>query len=237
MLYSICGLTVEFTPIYDHLKQRAEKYILSDRSASPDITLSVTPQDIEEYDRSRIVSSKAMSEYILCGADFYNKILDFEGFFLHSSAVELDGQAYLFTAPCGGGKSTHARIWRTVFKNCTAINDDKPAIRRIDGKFYACGTPFSGKHDLNANVIVPLRGICVIEQAPENSIEKLPAITAARILFEQTVRKLNAERTAILLTLFDELLSTIPVYRLRCNISAEAAYMSYKAMSGNGIES
>ena len=31
------------------------------------------------------------------------------------STVAVDGQAYLFTAPCHTGKSTHTRLWRELF--------------------------------------------------------------------------------------------------------------------------
>lgn len=48
----------------------------------------------------------------------------------HCSALEMDGRAYLFTAPSGTGKSTHVRLWRQVFgARVTVINDDKPLVR------------------------------------------------------------------------------------------------------------
>ena len=37
------------------------------------------------------------------------------GFYLHSSAVELDGRAYLFSGKSGVGKSTHTRLWQQIF--------------------------------------------------------------------------------------------------------------------------
>ena len=35
---------------------------------------------------------------------------------------------------------------------------EEKLIRIIDNKIYACGTPFSGKHDINKNILVLLGG-------------------------------------------------------------------------------
>lgn len=49
--------------------------------------------------------------------------------------LEIDGKAYMFSAPSGTGKSTHAKLWRDCFGDrVTMINDDKPLIKfREDG--------------------------------------------------------------------------------------------------------
>lgn len=49
---------------------------------------------------------------------------------LHGSTVGLDGQAFLFTAPCRTGKSTHTRFWRETFGDrAVMVNDDKPFLK------------------------------------------------------------------------------------------------------------
>ena len=70
---------------------------------------------------------------------------------LHSSCVVYEDKAYLFSAPCGTGKSTHTQIWLKRFPGAYILNDDKPAIRIMEDGVYAFGTPFSGKTDLNVN--------------------------------------------------------------------------------------
>ena len=64
---------------------------------------------------------------------------------LHGSTVAVDEQAYLFTAPCGTGKSTHTRLWRELLGvRAVMFNDDKPfLIISIEG-VIACGSPWSG---------------------------------------------------------------------------------------------
>ena len=77
-------------------------------------------------------------EYMTTGSSFYRQLLDFNGMLLHASAVMVDGKAYLFTAPSGTGKSTHTRLWLQQFGERAAIlNDDKPALRFENGKWYA----------------------------------------------------------------------------------------------------
>jgi hypothetical protein len=43
------------------------------------------------------------------------QLLERDTLLLHGSTVAVDGQAYLFTAPCHTGKSTHTRLWRELF--------------------------------------------------------------------------------------------------------------------------
>ena len=84
---------------------------------------------------------------------------------LHGSTVAVDGQAYLFTAPCGTGKSTHTRLWREVFGDrAVMVNDDKPFLKITDGAVIACGSPWTGKHGLGSNVSFPMKGICILSR-------------------------------------------------------------------------
>ena len=86
-------------------------------------------------------------EYIQTGLVFACKLLDFNGFCLHASAVALENRAVLFSGPCGIGKSTHTNLWQQYFgpDRAVIINDDKPALRLIKGTFYAYGTPGAAK--------------------------------------------------------------------------------------------
>ena len=111
------------------------------------------------------------------------------------------------------------------------INDDKAAFRKIDGKHLVFGTPFSGKSDLNVNTSAELAGICFIEQSPDNSIERIDPDSALPLMISQTIRPSNPERMIMLCDFLDELLREVPVYRLKCNVSTEAAELSYNTMS------
>lgn len=226
----IAGLTVECFFREEIMLSRCEKYrCTSDRT---DMTVRTSPADEVAAARSWAHLSAAERELMLTGRDFYTKLIDYEGFMLHSSAVEVDGRAYLFSAPSGTGKSTHTEQWLKLFGDrARIINDDKPAIRFMDGRVFACGTPWSGKNDISENVCVPLQGICLLERSEENFIRRISADEAAFGILNQTIREMDDEHVAVLLDLIDRAIDAVPVWRLGCNISEAAAVMAYRAMS------
>lgn len=170
-------------------------------------------------------------EYLSTGSSFYRQLLDFDGMLLHSSGVMMDGKAYLFTAPCGTGKSTHTQLWLRLFGDRAKIlNDDKPALRLENGVWYAYGTPWSGKTDQNINAKVPLAGICVLGRGAENKIIPYGGAKAVHDILEQTARSADAGFMAKLLELLDKLVTTVPVWKLECNMDLQAAQVSYDAM-------
>lgn len=233
MLYSIADFYVEYEPQYERLSSRSQKYISADQTITPDISIKITDEEINDH-ISKYSVDKDLAEYVLMGAKFYKEILGKDAFFLHSSAVAVDGKGYAFTGPCGAGKSTHSSLWRKYFgSRATAVNDDKPVIRIIDDTVFVCGTPFSGKHDINSNTMVPLAGICVLNQAKENSIVRLKAMEASSVILEQTLRCNEPEKMAALLNILDTTLMRVPVYRLSCNISFDAVELAYKTLSEN----
>lgn len=146
----------------------------------------------------------------------------------HGSALSLDGRGYLFTAPSGTGKSTHARLWRERFgERVTMINDDKPFLRIADDRITAYGSPWSGKHRLDTNTSVPLHAIAVIEQAKENSIERITPSEAVTTLLQQAYRE---DDMAQIFPLVLKLAELVPVYRLKCSMDPEAAEVAYEGM-------
>ena len=149
----------------------------------------------------------------------------------HGSAVAVDGVAYLFAAPSGTGKSTHARLWRQLFgERALMVNDDKPFLRVTEAGTLVCGSPWDGKHRLSSNVAVPLRGICFLEQAPENRIQRLTASAAFPRLYRQCYRPREPEKLQETLSLLGRLSDRVGLYLLHCNREPEAARLSYQTM-------
>ncbi|MCH5202595.1 MAG: hypothetical protein J1F17_05245 [Oscillospiraceae bacterium] len=234
MLYDICGLKVSYEAKYQQTIIRSEKYISCDQNQTPDIVIDITEERIDNYISVYPNISRSLAEYVIIGAVFYEKILDFNAFLLHSSAIEVDGKAYLFTADSGTGKSTHTSLWREYFGDrATMINDDKPVIRMIDNKLYACGTPFSGKHDINKNILIPIQGICYLNRGLENKIEKMNSRDALIVIMNQTLRVDDKLKMLNLFDMLDEVLCNVNVYKLYCNISKEAVETAYNGMKGD----
>lgn len=155
----------------------------------------------------------------------------YNGLMLHASAAALGGRACLFSGPCGRGKSTHTRLWQQTFGEAVQVfNDDKPALRRLDGRWYAYGTPWCGKDGINLNQKWPLGGICFLEKSQENRIRRLPAAEALPLILAQTTYRLQPHSMELLLASLDSLLREIPVFLLENRPEEAAARLSFETM-------
>lgn len=200
----------------------------------PEFEIWATDKDLE-YEQMRTeenqVFPKAYLEFIALYRKFCEKAIDYGVILVHGSVLEINGKAYMFSAPSGTGKSTHAKLWRDCFgDSVTMINDDKPLIKFTEKQIYACGTPWDGKHHLSTNMKAELAGICFLHQAQENSIEKVQASRAVRLLMSQVYRPEKLELMSKTLGYVDRMVNEIPIYEMGCNISKEAAMMAYETM-------
>lgn len=228
MRYNICGLNVSCDFRFPTMTARAEKY-RADFAGEPDIAVPAAP-DFSALKANNPALSDDECEIITTAESFYTRLIPRGGFMLHASAVELDGRAYLFSAPSGTGKSTHTAQWRRLFPSARILNDDKPAIMLAE-RVLACGTPWSGKSDLNLNLAVPLQGICVLERGERNFIRPLPADEAVFALLNQTIRPDDEALMSALLEHIDRVVREVGIFRMGCNISTEAARLAFEEMS------
>ncbi len=156
-IYDIAGLKVRIRNNKGRTLKQSVKYLAEsqDENQHIDIDIDVTPERVEAARLEHPELNSDDWEYMLTGSDFYTWLIKYNGILLHSSCVVVDGVAYAFSADSGTGKSTHTQLWLKRFgKRAHMLNDDKPALRIIDGKPYACGTPWSGKHDYSTPEIV-----------------------------------------------------------------------------------
>ena len=169
--------------------------------------------------------------YMESGRFFSRGILKHNGTKLHASAVAYQGKAYLFSGPSGTGKSTHTRLWQQVFgPDAQVFNDDKPAIRLLDGKWYAYGTPWCGKDGININIKVPLAGICFLRQSKENVIRRLTAEEASINVMWQSTQFIAKENMDLHINLVDKLVRMIPIYEMENNMQPDCAHLSFETM-------
>lgn len=212
------------------LKQCLPYEDASQLNSAADITVKVTEGEIAASLKRYPNFTEETAEYIRAGGIFYTGLIDFGGIMLHASGVVKDGYAYLFSADSGTGKSTHTRLWCENIEGAYIINDDKPAIRKLNNELFVYGTPFSGKEDLSVNEKVKLGGICFLYRSEENVIEKISAEEAIVPVLRQTIHQLSEEKLDKFLKLLDDILSNVPVYKMGCNISRQAAMLSYNTM-------
>ena len=231
--YKIADVIFDAVLNYEYTKKLCKNY-LYDGNEQAEFTAIVTLADIAEEKKKAPEFPDAYLESLALFRKLCNYTLSYkDGIIFHSSAVMVDGMAYLFTAPSGTGKSTHVRLWREMLGDrAVMINDDKPIIRYVDGDFYVYGTPWNGKHGLDTNTRAKIKAICKIYQAKENSIVKADSSEMLITILNQTLRPNELDKIDKLFGLIDKMLKKIDLYNLGCNISKEAAELSFKTMSG-----
>lgn len=231
--YKVADITFEYTPMYKFLVDRMEKYKVADDSKL-NFRMNIKEQRFMNFSQ-KYNCSLEIAELLISGEVFYTYLLTQNGIMLHSSAIIYKGGAYLFSADSGTGKSTHTGIWQRVFGEdiVQILNDDKPAIRIIDGKTFAYGTPWSGKHDISINTSVPLKAIVFLERSENNWIRPATSKEAVNGFMPQTTSKLSNKYINCLFEMLDKVLKIVPIYKMGCNMEDEAAIMAEKALCGN----
>ena len=236
----IAGLNARVVPMFMSTREYMKAY-LSD--SEPEILIAPSEADLsfeqrildveaDEEGMKRRVFTGPFLERAAIQRRIAEALLERDTILLHGSTVGLNGQAYLFTAPCGTGKSTHTRLWRQVFGDrAVMVNDDKPFLCISDGGVLAYGSPWAGKHGLHSNICLPLKGICILRRGPENRIE--PCVPEKYLDFLRKQMLIPevpalAEKARALLGL---LLEAVPLWEMECNREPEAAVVSSKAMS------
>lgn len=229
MKLEVANLIVEITPRYELLKSRLGPYVYNGEKEA-DIVIPLSEQFFIDRQKANPNLTLEECEYIYTGSCFYTEIVKFDGVMLHASAVQYENFAYLFSADSGTGKSTHTHLWLEKFPGAEILNDDKPAIRYIDGKYYAFGTPWSGKFDESVNTMTEIAGITFLSRGETNEITRVTGEDVMVDFLNQTVRPVKKDYMISFMETLDKILCDVPVFRLKCNISPEAVETSYNAM-------
>ncbi len=231
--YNIAGLKVRMNNCGGRSEKQALPYLAENQNENQpfDIDINVDEKRVLAAMEEHPELNQNDWEYMLTGSDFYTSLIKYDGILLHSSCIVVDGVAYAFSADSGTGKSTHTQLWLKRFGDrAFMLNDDKPAIRIVDGIVYACGTPWSGKYDYSTPVNAPLGGICFLERSEDNWIKPAETSKALYNVFSQTIRRLGEEGMNKLLDNLTVIFEKVPIYQFGCNISDEAVDCSYNAM-------
>ena len=235
----IAGVPLRVEPLFQSTKEYCRPY-LTDKT--PEFTVTVTPEDLtfeqkmldqeaDEEGLKRRVFTEPFLERTTIQRKVADRLIGRQILLLHGSTVAVDGEAYLFTAPCRTGKSTHTRLWRELFgERAVMVNDDKPFLQLTDGGVLAYGSPWSGKHGLATNICAPLKGICILSRGAENRIAPMAAEAALAFLRQQLHTPEDPRLCRQALVLLEQLMEATPLWQMACNKDPEAAQVSYAAM-------
>ena len=240
-LMEIAGLAAHVQPLFISTREYCRAY-LTERKA--ELFVEVTEADLV-YEQ-RMLEKEAVEEGLrirkftgpfLERATIQRKVatelLNRNTVLLHGSTVAVDGAAYLFTAPCRTGKSTHTRFWREVFGPwAVMVNDDKAFLRITASGVLVYGSPWCGKHGLGTNICLPLKGICFLRRGAENLIDRAKPEDCLGELQHQCFVPEDSRGQTQALTLVNTLSQTVPLWEMACTKDPAAALVSYQAMSG-----
>ena len=235
----IAGKVFSVTSLFDSTKDYCRKYLTEEPAV---FSVAVSPAELaseqaflDEEAREEGLKRRKFTDPFLERTAIQRKVAEAlvsrDTLLFHGSAVAVDGKGYLFTAPCGTGKSTHTRFWRETFgSRAVMVNDDKPFLKIMEDGVLLYGAPWSGKHGLDTNLCVPLQGICILTRGTENRIAPLSPEEALPMLERQCCGGENPSLLPALRQLAAQLSQKVPLWQMECTKEADAALVSYRAM-------
>ena len=230
----VAGLATHVQPMFFSTREYCRPYLTQ---REPEFFVEVTGSDLirqqaaldQEADEEGLRRRKFTDPFLertVIQEKIAQKLLERDTLLLHGSTVAVDGQAYLFTAPCGTGKSTHTRLWRELFgERAVMVNDDKAFLALHPDGVWAYGSPWTGKHGIGTNISAPLKGICFLQRGTENKIQKVQPDKWLPELIHQCF--LPEERY---LSLVSRLAQSVSLWEMTCTKDSQAAAIAYEAM-------
>ena len=230
-LYRIADFIFDIETRFDGTHRACRDYLVDEGEA--DFVIRISDEMLEKEHKAMPENSLSYTENIAVCRAVCNAAAERGAVLLHAATVKVGDKAYAFSAPSGTGKSTHIRLWKEVHGDkVEVLNGDKPILRERNGALIAYGTPWCGKEGWQTNAKAPLAALCFLERACENSIRRLAPAEALDRVFLQLLKPEGAHGVAETLAFADRLIKTVPIYLLSCNISPDAARLSYETVTG-----
>jgi len=135
------------------------------------------------------------------------------GFLVHAASAARNGRAFLFAGVSGAGKTTLSRL---APPDAEVLTDEISYVRPSHSGYVAFGTPFAGElARIGANLRAPLAALYLLVQGPENRIEPVDPIEAARAVLRNILFFAHDEELVGLVfqSVFD-FVARVPVQRL-----------------------
>ena len=227
-------INYDISNIHRGIAEKCKEYFIPD-DAICDEKIVITAEDINA-EKNDCGYSPQYLEFIALCRKISDKLPLHGGFLLHSAVFEVNGDGIALAAASGTGKTTHMMLWqRLLGEGLTIVNGDKPFVRFLENEPetpYSYGSPWNGKEGLSCNKRVPLRHICFIERAEENSCEPIGADEAINLLLKQLYIPKEPATAASGLALTNRLITSCKLWRIRCNTDISAAKTAYNTIFG-----
>ena len=234
-VYRIAEININIQPKSDYVRQQLSDFAVNTERA--DFDISLTREDIRNEQKiycqnNADVKPTELSVDLCESLALYRKIcrkitMDYNGILMHGAIIRYKGNAHMFTAPSGTGKTTHIRLWKKYFGDeVEIVNGDKPILREKDGIITAYGTPWNGKENYGSNISAPLKSIFLLKRGKINTVKKCNTKQAVPYLLSQTLRYKDEKSVKNLLDFIAKIIQTVNIYELECNMELSAVETS-----------
>ena len=201
--------------------------------------LLLRAEDRPNGDCDVVIAGDALSSLggrlILLLAEVPQRLLRRGGVFLHASMIEIGGRAILFTARKQTGKSTQAELWR-AHRGARILNGDRALLQRVDGLWYAMGSPYCGTSGYCEKAALPLAAVVQISQAKENRVSRPAAKDAVSAFLEGSAYDpTDPQQTAAVMDLALAVYRDVPFCHLACLPDESAVACLEAALKQDGI--
>ena len=144
------------------------------------------------------------------------EILNFDGIFMHASLIKTGNKGIIFSAPSGIGKSTQASLW-AKHRGARIINGDRAAVRFVNGKWLAYGSPWAGSSGIYLNESTELSAIVFLGQASQNTVKRLSGARAFSAMMRGGIFPYwSKAKMDVACGISERLLSEVPVFEFNC---------------------
>lgn len=244
----LAGITIEIHHKHDYIKRLCMDYIAPD-NATPDFSVAVTDGEVsdekeafhETEDYLRLIQATGLDgkdpysdgvyESTAIHRKIVNRMVQYDTILIHSAVVAVDGVAYAFLAKSGVGKSTHLKQWMKHFgDDVTIVNGDKPMYAFNGESLNVYGSPWRGKEGWGENISLPVKAICFLTRGDVNDIRVATGREIIELLFHQILIPADAEDEMRVMRIVNKIVTTTPIYIMRCTIDEEAAVVAYNGM-------
>lgn len=188
MKYSIyvCEKIIQINTISDCFKRHLQGYLIKEPAPEPDYVIDITKESFKNPNiEGGNYFDSSVEETVILKRLAKIFLLDRKIVTVHGVAVAYKNAAYLFTAPSGVGKTTHANLWLDNLADAYILNGDKPFLE-VGDTIVAWGSPWCGKERDSKNKSEELKAICILERSEENSIMEISFEQAFPLLLKQT---------------------------------------------------
>lgn len=236
----LAGIPIALDNRYPFVERMCQDYLTD---AHPLFTVSASEEEIDkECENVRRVNGltddlpRGYLESIVLYRQIAKHLPTYDAFVFHGVALEYEGEAYLFTARSGVGKTTHTRLWLSRFgERVKVLNGDKPILRLVDGVPFVFGSPWQGKENYGYRGNAPLKALAFVHRSPENRAETVTDPSSVILPFlSQTYVPQHEDSVSRVFAITDTVLKTIRLCHLYVNMEIDAAEVAFGAMVQDG---